>query len=202
MMQNLATLLVFIRSTVTSSFCDFVKFPACAWGHWEESPCWVHSIPANMAFAHVHFPSFPFSPFSLCLTPIANKSFLLSSFLRRLQSTYTLQGSTVSYEYRLPEAVFIRKVSLPQEEPVYTCYIIFFPSHYIVIEVANQQSIIISLQWLYLIIVLQWPKYHQKCVTKDLCLVYYVLFFSKCICTESIILFFFLLEYSCFTMLR
>jgi len=33
MMQNLATLLVFIRNAITSSFCDFVKFPEGVWGH-------------------------------------------------------------------------------------------------------------------------------------------------------------------------
>lgn len=185
MVQNLAPLLVFIRSTVASSFCDFVSYPARAWGHWEEAPCLVHSIPANVAFAHVHFPSFPFSPFSLCLTTIANKSLFFYSLLS-------------SEDFRAPipcrEVLFLMNTgfqSLAQEEPVYTCYIIFFPSHYLVIKVADQQSIIISLQRLYLVTVLQWPKYHQKCVTKDLCLVCYILFFSKCICTESIILSFF-----------
>lgn len=113
-------------------FCDFIKFPDCAWDHWEESPCLVHGIPTNMAFAWIYYPPFPLYPFSLCPTPNGNKFVFLSPFLlRRLQSIWTITPQGSSHSLQVSQGFIHKKgKSPPRENCVHLLYDIFSISLY------------------------------------------------------------------------
>lgn len=109
-------------------FCDFVKFPECAWCHGEESPCLFHNIPPNMASVPILRSPFSIS-LSSCPTLITHSFLFLSLFPSQKASNHLtpIPCGEVFTLHRLLKVFFTRKVSFPQKELVYhLLYSIFF----------------------------------------------------------------------------